>query len=64
MLNRYVQFNHINPLIYRIVSKVKELEQIIEIIEEDTDGDIPVYWCIVLNGNTKLMFRILTMKDF
>jgi len=31
MLNRYAQFDHINPLIHRIESKVKELEQIIEI---------------------------------
>lgn len=34
MLNRYAQFDHINPLIHRIESKVKELEQIIEITED------------------------------
>lgn len=34
MLNRHAQFDHINPLIHRIESKVKELERIIEITKE------------------------------
>jgi uncharacterized protein len=42
LLNRYAQFDHINPLIHRIESKVKELEQIIEIIEENTDSHTPI----------------------
>ncbi|PAD23521.1 hypothetical protein CHH62_21860 [Niallia circulans] len=42
LLNRYAQFDHINPLIHRIESKVKELEQIIEIIEEDRDEHTPI----------------------
>ncbi|PGN22542.1 ATP-binding protein [Bacillus thuringiensis] len=42
MLNRYAQFDHINPLIHRIESKVKELEQIIEIIEESREVAAPL----------------------
>src|SRR5690606_28608069 len=34
MLDRYAQFDHINPLIHRIESKVKELEQILEITKD------------------------------
>ncbi|WP_226655868.1 ATP-binding protein [Pseudalkalibacillus hwajinpoensis] len=37
MLNRYAQFDHINPLIHRIESKVKDLERIIELSEESTE---------------------------
>lgn len=42
MLNRYAQFDHINPLIHRIESKVKELQQIIEIIEDSNHEDSPL----------------------
>jgi uncharacterized protein len=35
MLNRYAQFEHINPLIYRIESKVRELDLILEISDSD-----------------------------
>jgi len=42
MLNRYAQFDHINPLIHRIESKIKELESIIELTEDPNDGDTPL----------------------
>lgn len=41
MLKRHAQFEHINPLLYRIESKVKELNKIIEIIEQD-NFDYPI----------------------
>lgn len=37
MLNRYAQFEHINPLIYRIEAKVRELDTIIEINDNDNE---------------------------
>lgn len=37
MLNRYAQFEHINPLIYRIESKVRELDLIINITDNNTE---------------------------
>lgn len=42
MLNRYAQFDHINPMIHRIESKVKELEQVIEITEDTNDEQNPL----------------------
>ncbi|QCR33720.1 ATP-binding protein [Lysinibacillus sp. SGAir0095] len=42
MLNRYAQFDHINPLIHRIESKVKELEQIIELTDQESIEEMPI----------------------
>lgn len=38
MLNRYAQFDHINPLIHRIEAKVRELEQIIKVTDGTVEG--------------------------
>ncbi|WP_162632579.1 ATP-binding protein [Paraliobacillus zengyii] len=34
MLNKYAQFDHINPLIHRIESKMQELEKILTIVDD------------------------------